>query len=103
MQDHSSTVYNIREPGLWPRSNTWLRLSPFVILQAARGFFVTPPPGYVTDGLNMMTMQDVENVTVVGYNATLRMHKHDYNSMPVYKPPSATRRVYASCKFGFMF
>jgi hypothetical protein len=58
--------------------------------------FVKPPQGFgpdvaSVDGLSMMVFKDVENVTVSGQGATIRMRKSDYNSMAVYKPPSSDR------------
>ena len=81
----------VHEPGLRPQSDQTLRLDN-VSLQAARGAFVTAPPGFSPadpDGLSMIVLQDVSNVTIVG--GEVRMWKSDYNSLPQYNPPSSTR------------
>lgn len=90
--DYNGTTYVIREPGLWPRSDTLLRIEPGVTVEAARGAFVEPPPGvFDGDALNMIVIKDVSNVSISGYGATIRMWKQDYNSMAIYKPPSSSR------------
>ena len=79
----------LTEPGLWPRSNTLMELRDGVVLLAKRGAFVWDPVA-----CNMMTIKDVFNVSIVGAagpDATIRMRKADYNSQPIYKPPSADR------------
>jgi hypothetical protein len=87
------TPYPIREPGLWPRSHTVLTLEPGATLLAARGAFIEAPAGmFRGNGLSMIVLKDVENVSIVGHNATIRMHKEDYNTLPAYAPhPSAGR------------
>ena len=86
----------ITEPGLWPRSHTKLVLEPGCTVIAAKGAFVKAPTSLgpdiaAVDGLSMMVFKDVENVTVWGRGATIRMRKADYNSMAKYNPPSSSR------------
>ena len=86
----------ITEPGLWPRSHTKVVLEPGCTLMAAEGAFVKAPASMgpdvaAVDGLSMVVLKDVENVTVLGRGATIRMRKADYNSMSKYNPPSSTR------------
>eukprot|EP01043_Picozoa_sp_COSAG02_P097927 COSAG02_NODE_34115_length_489_cov_0.917949_1_plen_85_part_01 len=52
--------YPIREPGLWPRSNTVLTLESGASLLAARGAFVESPKGMFSgDGTSMVVIKDV--------------------------------------------
>ena len=88
------TPYPIREPGLWPRSNTVLTLESGASLLAARGAFVHSPPGMFSgDGTSMVVIKDVTNVSILGHNATIRMRKDDYNSLPAYAPHPSSGRM----------
>lgn len=73
--------YMIPEP-LMVRSETSLILEPGVVLEAAPGAFI---------GLrdSLLTIKNVEGVRIVGYGATLRMHRDDYTGDPY---PSSEQR-----------
>lgn len=97
-------VYTIREPGLWPKSNTAVVFEAGTMLLAARGAFVVaplelPPDVDVGDALSMIVFKDVANISILGYNATIKMRKGDYNSQKEYNPPSSTRMgvVFRNC------
>ena len=60
------------------RSNQEIEIAPGVVILAKRGEF---------QGVNdsVLTARDVENVTIRGYGATVRMWKHDYQNPPYKK------------------
>lgn len=53
------------------RGNMEIVLEPGVVLLAKKG-------AYLGTGDSMLTANGVENLTIRGYGATLRMHKKDY-------------------------
>ena len=63
---------------LFLRGNQEIDLAPGVVILAKRGEFKN-----TNDSL--FTAQDISNVTIRGYGATLRMWKHDYQNPPYKK------------------
>ena len=59
-------------------SDLTLRLEPGVVIQAARGAFQGKHD-------SLLIIEEVEDVRVIGYGATLRMHKDDYRRKPYEK------------------
>ena len=62
----TATTYAIREPGLWPRSDTTLRFEPGVTLLAVRGAFIAPDGGVPRPNALSMIVLQVRRTVVAG-------------------------------------